>query len=55
MIKLKHILEQRGNEHPKQILFITDYDINRNWHVFRRLLRSQNITGIFRYYKEEDS
>lgn len=55
MIKLKHILEQRGNEQPIQVLFITDYDVNKNWHVFRRLIRSRNITGIFRYFKEEDS
>lgn len=55
MIKLKHIFEQSGKEKPKQILFITDYDVNKNWHVFRRLTRSRDITGIFRYFKEEDS
>lgn len=55
MIKLKNILEQRGNERPINILFITDYDINHNWHVFRRLLRYKNITGIFKSYKDEDS
>lgn len=55
MIKLKHIFEQSGKEQPKQILFITDYDVNKNWHVFRRLTRSRDITGIFRYFKEEDS
>lgn len=55
MIKLKNILEQSGTEKPNQILFITDYDVNHNWHVFRRLTRSRNITGIFRYFKEEDS
>lgn len=55
MIKLKYILEQRGNEQPLNILFITDYDVNKNWHVFRRLTRSRNITGTFKSYTNEDS
>lgn len=55
MIKLKNILEQRGNERPINILYITDYDINHNWHVYRRLLRKKNITGTFKAYKDEDS